>query len=290
MTAVDAGPAWSAWARVTPVVTASGRGARYVRVAIPLSIAPGADGSFRDLRVTDAHGVERPYALDPQQPGEHDCVVPPVDPGLSSQLGPRNVVAVTAPSAVADAVRHDQTWTFAPPAPVRAAVLTFADGGAFYERFVTVETSNDGAAWKPAGAGTIAHFADGPPQTSMCLTERTARYVRVTVHDANDAPLRSLRPALLVRSHTVVFPAGGTERLLSGNPRASAPTYDLAARLSHERWRAVDAATGMTVANDGYRDPRPLGERSPWLLTGTLLAAAAALAVTALRVLPPNAP
>jgi hypothetical protein len=109
----------------------------------------------------------------------------------------------------------------------------------------------------------------------------------VTVRNGNDAPLRTLRPALLVRPHAVVFAAGGTDRLLSGNPGANPPTYDLVAQLSHERWRAVDGVAGMTGANAGYRDARPLGERFPWLLTGALLAVAVALGVVALRSLRP---
>jgi hypothetical protein len=389
MTTDDAGPAWSAWTQVTPVVVARAASAPYVRVQLPLSISPGANGDFADLRVIDDRGAERPYALDPQAPQFDDRAVPLIDVGFVPRRGTQGVVdlgtsgelvdAVTLevdaarrptyfervaidasddrrtwrivradaivyrveqdagrgnttltfpptrsrwvrvrvldpsaafpltgalagsatpaqPSLVRvpveprendDAATHEQTWTFAPAVPVRATEVTFTDGGARYERPVTVEASDDAKTWTALGDGTIAHYAEGGSRTNVSLIETTARYVRVTVRNGNDAPLRALRPVLLVRPHALVFAGGGQHRLLSGNPSASAPTYDLAARLSHERWRAADAATGMTAPNAGYRDPRPLGERFPWLLTGALLAAAVALGVVALRSLRP---
>jgi hypothetical protein len=389
VTAADAGPAWSAWTQVTPVVVARAANAPYVRVQLPLSISPGANGDFADLRVIDDRGAERPYALDPQAPQFDDRAVPLIDVGFVPRRGTQGVVDLGTSGALVDAVTfevdatrrptyfervaidasddrstwrivrddailyrvaqdagrgnttltfaptrsrwvrvrvldpsaafpltgaragsttplqpslvrvaaeprehddaatHEQTWTFAPTVPVRATEVTFADGGARYERPVTVEASDDAKTWTALGDGTIAHYAEGGSRTNVSLVETTARYVRVTVRNGNDAPLRTLRPALLVRPHAVVFAAGGTDRLLSGNPGANPPTYDLVAQLSHERWRAVDGVAGTTGANAGYRDARPLGERFPWLLTGALLAVAVALGVVALRSLRP---
>lgn len=386
MTAIDAGPAWSAWAQVTPVVVARARRAPYVRVQIPLSIAPGANGDFADLRVSGDRGEERPYALDPQAPRLDERSVPLIDVGFVPRRGTQGVVDLGTSGALVDAVTlevddtnrptyferiaidasddrktwrvvrddaivyrvaqdagrgnttltfaptrsrwvrvrvldpaaafpltgaragsaipaqpsmvrvpaepserddpttHEQTWTFAPAVPVRVTAVTFADGGARYERAVTVEASDDAKTWTELGDGTIARYAEGGSRTSVALVETTARYVRVTVRNGDDAPLRGLRPALLVRPRALVFAAGDAQpRLLSGNPNATAPTYDLAAQLAHERWHAADATATVTVANAGYRDVRPLGERFPWLLTGALLAAAVALGVVALR-------
>ncbi len=391
MSGTDAGPAWTAWTQVTPVVVARAAHAPYVRVPLPLSIAPGAGGDFADLRVTGDDGAERPYALDPDQPRSGDRSVPLIDVGFVAHRGTQGVVDLGSSGTVVDAVTldvdatrrptyfervaidasddrqrwrimrddaivyrvaqdggrgnttlsfgptrsrwvrirvldpgaafpmtgaragssapppaplervaaepierddpatHDQTWTFIPAEPVRPTAVTFADGGAHYERPVTVETSDDASAWTAAGDGTIAHYAEGGSQTTLSIAEATARYVRVTVHNGNDVPLRALRPALLVRPHAIVFARRGTARLLSGNPNAGAPEYDLAARLAHERWLADDASTGATVANAGYRDVRPVGERFPWLVTGALLAAAVALGAVALRTLRPQA-
>jgi hypothetical protein len=164
--------------------------------------------------------------------------------------------------------------------------VTFDDGGALYERSATVETSDDGKQWTGAGAGTIAHYAEGGALTNVPMSETTSRYVHVTVRNGSDASLRALKPALLARPHAVVFAAGAASyRLLSGNASADAPSYDLGARLAHEDWRASDARAGDTTDNAGYRDPRPIGERFPWLLTGALVLIAVVLGAVALRVL-----
>ena len=198
---------------------------------------------------------------------------------------PVMVRLAVSPQASADAATHEQRWVFDAGAPVRPSAVTFADGGALYERAVSVQTSGDAKDWNAAGDGTIAHYAEGGAQTSVAVPETTARYVRVVVRNGNDAPLRSLRPALLARPHEVVFESHGTAyRLLSGNPSAGAPSYDLGARLAHEDWHATPARAGAPARNAGYRDARPLGERFPWLVTGALLAAALVLGVLALRV------
>lgn len=187
-----------------------------------------------------------------------------------------------------DTAAHVQSWTFSAAVPVRAIAVSFADGGALYQRAVSIATSNDAKDWSAAGDGTIAHFAEGGAHTTVCFTETTARYVRVTVRNGNDAPVRRLHPTLLARPHAIVFASGGTRRLVSGNPKADAPTYDLTARLAVEPWNAADAATGMTASNAGFRDARPIGERFPWLVTGALLASALALGLIALRSIPPS--
>jgi hypothetical protein len=184
-----------------------------------------------------------------------------------------------------DPIDHSQRWIFAPPAPLRATAVVFADGGAQYQRSVTVETSDDDAIWAWQGEGTIARFAAGSSQTLIPVNEQTARFVRVTVHNNDDAPVPALQPALLVRAHSVVFPSGGAPRLLSGNPNIGAPSYDLGAQLAHQNWTAENADDAETVPNAGYRDPRPFLERVPWFLTAALLAAAAALGAIALRTL-----
>jgi hypothetical protein len=205
----------------------------------------------------------------------------------SEPVQPSPVRVGGAPAESGDEATNTQTWTFSPAVPVRAAAVTFADGGARYERAVTVEASNDRESWIPVGEGTISHYAEGGAQSTVCLTEMRARFVRVTVRNGDDAPLQTLRPTLLATPHTIVFAAGGTRRLLSGNPQAHAPTYDLAARLAHEDWRADDATTGPPSGAVGSSKPFPFGDRSA-LLTGALLAVALLLGVIALRSIPPT--
>jgi hypothetical protein len=384
----DAAPNWSAWTQVTSVVVGRRTGAPYVRVALPASIAPDADGDYPDLRVVDERGAEQPYALDPQRPSAGDRAVSIIDVGFVPHRGTQGVVDLGSSGAFVNGITLDvdrrrrptyfervaidasddrrtwrivrddaivyrvaqddghgdttltfaptrsrwlrvrvldpdrpfpivgastassappqptpvlvggapferdddasrrQTWTFAPPAAVRPTAVTFADGGAYYERSVSVEDSDDGTNWTPIGDGTIAHYAQGGAQTTICLSEATSRYVRVTVRNGDDRPVPLLRPALLARPHAIVFAAGGTKRLLTGNANAHAPTYDLAAKLAHEDWRADDAVTEANAAGATLEDQRGIGERFAWLVTPALLLVALLLGIIALRTIP----
>jgi uncharacterized protein DUF3999 len=386
VSAIDAGPAWTAWTRVTPVaVTAAGH-ERYVRVRLPFAIAPADDGSYPDLRVVDAQGNELPYALDPARAASTERVLDVIDVGFvphrwtqavldlgtggglvdavtldvgdratptffqqvavdasddratwrivrddgilyrvaqdgghgsttvtfpptrsrwlrvrildphaafpiagahSATTPSRDAPLATLPLArgqTADRAARTQTWTFAAATPMRATAVVFAPGSAYYERSVHVEASSDAKDWTPAGDGTISRYAEGGAQLTIALTETTARFVRVTVENGNDAPVPGLVPRLLGRAHDVVFePRTEPYRLLSGNPAASAPRYDLGSRLAHETWRAGVARPDATVANAGYRDERPVGERFPWLISGALIAVAVGLGALAIR-------
>jgi hypothetical protein len=385
MSGVDAGPAWTAWTRVTPVVVGAGAREPYVRVPVPFSVAPGADGGYADLRVVASDGAEIPYALDPERAAAAEHRLPMIDAGFVPRRWTQSVLDLGTSGAVVDAVAldidaarrptyfvrvaldasddrttwrivrddavvyrvaqdggrgnatvsfpptrsrwlrvrvldpatpfpltgarvaaappaepglaripltpvvhddpaaHVRTWTFVGGVAIRPAAVAFADGGALYRRAVSVDASDDGASWTAVGDGTVAHYAEGGSQTTVALDETTARELRVTVHDGDDAPVPGLRPALLARQHIVVFPAtGGGATLLSGDPAATAPSYDLGARLAHESWHAAGARTGETVANAGYRDARPVGERFPWLITGALIAVAVLLGGVAL--------
>ena len=63
---VDAA-AWNAWTTVTPVAAAPANRPRFVRVRLPITVDPGPDGAYADLRVVDDRGAETPYALDPER-------------------------------------------------------------------------------------------------------------------------------------------------------------------------------------------------------------------------------
>jgi hypothetical protein len=218
-----------------------------------------------------------------------------LDPAAAFPLSGARVVAAAShdPALIAlplAGVRHDEPaaagerFTFSAATAVRPAAVAFSDGGAFYQRHVTVEWSTDGTSWTGIGDATIAHYAEGGTATTVALTETTARTFRVTVDNGSDAPLASLRPVLLARPHDIVFAAGAAPyELLSGNPNEEAATYDLGARLAHEDWRAGDAQPAATVANPGYRDPRPVGERFPMLITGALVLVAFVLGAIGLR-------
>jgi hypothetical protein len=388
VSAADAGPAWSAWAQITPVASARAPADRYLRLRIPPSIGPGPDGSYPDLRVVDRAGAETPYAVDPQRASPTERIIPLIDLGFVPRRGTQGVADLGPAGTLVDAIAleidarrrptyfarvaidasddrrtwrivrddaivyrvaqdggrgntavaipptrsrwlrvrvfepnqafpltgariaatasrepplvvlpvvavrtsdtdaHAQRWTFTAPNPIRPTAASFADGGAFYKRTVSVESSDDGQRWSSLAEAAIAHYAEGGAETTLALSEVTTSYVRVTVYDGNNAPVRSLRPMLLARPHEIVFAGGAAPyRLLSGNPAAAAPSYDLGARLAHEKWRAQPADAGDTNPSAGYRDPRPVGERFPWLLTGVLIAVAIALGGVAVLTL-----
>lgn len=190
-----------------------------------------------------------------------------------------------------DRAKHLEHWTFAGFVAIRPASVAFTGTSGTFVRDASIETSDDGTAWERIGYGRVARFADGSGEGSFAFPERTASFVRVTVDDGNDAPLAGAIPHLAAVPHDIVFEAnaGHTYRLLSKNPAALAPTYDLAARLAHEAWTASAATTESTRAFASYVGPvdrRTLTQKYPWLLSiaiGVLAIVLTLFALTTLR-------
>ncbi len=213
--------------------------------------------------------------------------------GASVAREPANAEITMLPVAPAYALDRDtriERWTFAAPVAIRTTSVAFAGTRGTFSRDATIETSDDDTTWEPLGAGRIERFAGGSGSTSFAFPERTSKFVRVSVADGNDLPLADATPHLAAVPHDVVFEAhdGHAYRLLSSDPGAPAPTYDLAARLAHEAWNAPRAATGPTLAFIGYvgpADTRTLTQRYPWLLSVAIGAVAIVLALFALATL-----
>jgi hypothetical protein len=187
-----------------------------------------------------------------------------------------------------DPATHRQSWTFTGRVALRPTAVAFAGGSGTYVRRVTVASSDDGTTWNDAGEGTIARYARGGAQSSFAFAQATAPRWRVTVENGSDPPVAGLRPTLLARPRELLFRAAPRRgyALLSGNPHAAAPRYDLAAQLAHERARPdASASAGAPADNPAYADARPLPERFPWLLTAVLLAVAGLMALLAVRTL-----
>ena len=202
------------------------------------------------------------------------------------QAQPALAPLAIVPARSADAPGHRQLWTFdGRGVALRPSAVTFADGGTTFARHAVVESSDDGTTWNQVADGEITRFAQGGAQTSFAFGESSAPRWRVAVENGNDAPVPGLRPALLARPHDVVFEAAPQRRyrLLSGNEAATAPTYDLGARLAHSAWRTDTASAAATTGNAAYADERPAAERTPGVLTAVLLAVAVGLGAFALR-------
>jgi hypothetical protein len=219
-----------------------------------------------------------------------DAHVPLPLNGASVARAPQQATLVPlalAPRSSVDVPAHEQRWTFEGAVPIRVAAIAFERTSGTFSRAVRVETSDDGNAWNAASGETLARFADGSAHLSFAFPEMTARYLRVVVENGNNAPLAGAEPVLFVRPREVVFTATDRHRywLLSSNPAASAPTYDLAERLAHASWTARPASAGATVPNPQYRDPRPVGERYPWLLSSVVVLVALLLGALSLRTI-----
>ena len=87
--------------------------------------------------------------------------------------------------------------------------------------------------------------------------------------NGNDAPVQGLTVTLLALPHDLIFSAqpGHSYALLTGNPAATAPHYDLRDLLANRDWHADRIAYLLPLAtNVAYKDPRPITERVPWLV------------------------
>jgi hypothetical protein len=182
---------------------------------------------------------------------------------------------------------NTQTWRVDSAVALRPSAISFEAARGTFSRPVTIASSDDGTTWDDLGTATIARYADGTAHLSFAFSERTTKHIRITIDDGNDIPLAGVRPTLLEQPHTVVFAArpGRSYRILSGNPDAQAPSYDLGERLAHATWTAIDAMPGATAANRSYADPRTPFERYPWLLSVVICGIAIVLAFFAIRTI-----
>jgi len=155
-----------------------------------------------------------------------------------------------------------------------------------FHRPVRVSASVGGKTWETAGSGQICRIGSGETQDEclkVTFPERQARFWRVAIFDRDDAPLEGVAMTLYATPRHLVFrqEPGRTYRLLYGQSRAKAPSYEIA-RIT--RGPAVDAAKRGTLGpeetNAAWLDPSPWTERHAWVLW-----AAAALAIAALGFL-----
>lgn len=155
-----------------------------------------------------------------------------------------------------------------------------------YDRPVTVEGSNDRLTFCWVGEGRITR-APGLSSPGLDLDSRF-RFLRVTVANGDDAPLRGLRAETFGPSYAVMVEGGHVRplRLVYGAPVAP-PDYEFA-RLPVEQPVAVIEPSRLPpeARTPGFALPGPtFGERNRWLVQATLglaavvVAAAGALAL-----------
>jgi hypothetical protein len=167
--------------------------------------------------------------------------------------------------------------------PVDAVAITAADRR--YDRPVRIEARNPGGPWRLVASGrafrlygTASPPIPAPPGTA-------ARYLRVTVLNGDDPPLRGLSVRPLARPRTILVEGGraGPLRLLYGGRRRAAPDYEFA-RLPRGTLAlgAVRPGTlGPPRATAGYvapPDTRSWVKRHPAAVDAALALAAASVA------------
>jgi len=161
-----------------------------------------------------------------------------------------------------------------------------------YYRAAELETSKDGKDWRFAATGTIYQTAS-EPSTGLTFGERHERYLRLRIFNGDDKPIPVKRVVVEATARLLKFPlaaGAGPFYLLTGNPDAKSPSYDLAAVLAREAPQPEIHATLLAPAdNPGYRPPpppvKPWSERYPQLLYGTLAVAILVMGYVTVRFL-----
>ncbi|WP_437872104.1 DUF2339 domain-containing protein [Sorangium sp. So ce363] len=182
-------------------------------------------------------------------------------------------------------------------APLEAVLLDVATPE--FSRRVDVASTTYRAVWPAVGSGMIhrirPHGESGPSlaSTRIPLIPTRKRFLRLTIHDGDSAPLSLSGAQGEVRAREVVFRAArpGPHRLYVGDALGKRPSYDLADLLDHTvRERPPAARLGAAAANPELgaapvaRD-LPFTERHRAPLGGALAVGLLALSLWAARLL-----
>lgn len=165
-----------------------------------------------------------------------------------------------------------------PGVPVTRLELRAAD--ASYDRPVFVEGSNDRATFVPVAQGRMTR---APRIVSPALDlDSRFRYLRVTIENGDDPPLRSVRSETFGPSFALMVEGGHPQplRLLYGAD-VRAPSYEFA-RLPVEQPVEVLEPSRLPreTLNPAFERPgKTFGERYRWLVQAALVLAALVVAI-----------
>lgn len=270
-------------------------------IVIDPAVCRASRARLRDLRIVRA-GAEVPYRVEILSAGRKTSALTvdyPVstrrymrvtipgwrDPaylmsvGLTEAAAVRDIVSTPTPSATED-----------PKAQTTSLVADIGFQGLAYDRLnltveqgafsrsVEISTSSDAKEWSFSGQGVISQ-----DQLSIDFPEQWNRYVKITVFNRDNAPLKIIRVSLSALRRLLRFPsmATGPYWLYSGNPDAKQPSYDFASLAP-----ASPVSLGAPEHNPQYRAPiRPWSDRNPNLLNFVLIAAVAVMGFITIRVL-----
>ncbi len=150
-----------------------------------------------------------------------------------------------------------------------------------FSRPFVLESVDDPASPALLASGDLSR-TEGNAATPVRVdfNEQFARRLKLTVTDDRNPPLTVDSASALSAARQVVFKAPmGVFRLYYGNLKGVAPHYDLTSRIPADRMFSGYLTLGQERSNPAYRPaPKPLSERSPWLVYLVLIGACAALA------------
>jgi len=204
----DSGPAWAAWTTVVPVAVGPAARERYVRVPIPFSIAPDADGAYPGLRVIDANGTEVPYAIDPARSAPAPRRLTPIDRGFVERRWTQAVFDLGAGGTLVAGLGLEIDDQLRPT---------------YFER-VALDASDDRLTWRVVRDDAIVYRVaqdSGRGDQTIAFAPTRSRWLRVRVLDPRAAfPLDG---AVVERSDA---PAAGLVRVsFAATPVATAAPH-----------------------------------------------------------------
>lgn len=163
--------------------------------------------------------------------------------------------------------------------------LEFKVGGPTFSRPFQLDIVDDPASPVQLASGDLTRSEEhAGSEAQIDFREQFAHHLKLTVIDDRNPPLEIYAVNALSAARQLIFQApNGAVRLYYGNQKGIAPHYDLGARIPADQ--AGRLMLGPERTNPAYRpEPKPLSERSPWLVYLVLIAACAALAAILLSL------
>ncbi|MBI3454759.1 MAG: DUF3999 family protein [Candidatus Rokubacteria bacterium] len=165
--------------------------------------------------------------------------------------------------------------------PADRAEVTIGDRT--FHRVVLVEASDDRKVWRWLATGALSAVETARVRerhTHLAFPEASARYLRLTIQNQDDRPLRVSEVRLAGVRHGVVFQAAPaqTYTLDYGDRTRPLPRYDLSRTFPYVESEVIPVATLGPATREDLPPPRkPWTEERPILLWGAMGIVALAL-------------
>lgn len=217
-----------------------------------------------DVRLVRA-GVEVPYVL---------------------ECGPeREALAALAPERTEDAQKKISRLVLDLGSRLPFDCVRLVTSAASFYRTAEFDTSDDGKQWRTVAQRPVYRVAqDESLAVTFCLQH--CRYLRIRIFNRDDRPVPVKQVIVEAPRASLKFlpEAAGPYWLYYGNPKATAPGYDLAVILAKRDAAPLILTAGPEQPNPDYRAPAaPWTERRPEVLYIALAAAVVGLGWVVVR-------